>query len=187
MPGQKSVAFDDGLAQLLTAGSRIAVTIHYRGSGEASTDLSAVGLYFTKVRPAGPIREVSITGADSVIPVAAEPCQHRTSYTVQSDTQVIAIRPRVHPLLISFQATAYRPDGSQEVLIWTRGYQFDWNPTYYFKQPIALPKGSRVEVIAYFDNSEGNQYNPNNPPKPVRWSELTTDPWCVLMLASAGQ
>lgn len=125
-----------------------------------------------------------MSGADSVIPVSTEPRLGTISTTVRSDGELIGIRPRVHPLLISFQATAYRPDGSQEVLIWTRGYQFDWEPTYYFKQPVALPKGTRVEVIAYFDNSEDNRNNPNNPPKPVRWSELTTDPWCMLLLAS---
>lgn len=186
MPGQKTVALDHGVAQLLPAGSRIGVRIHYRASAEATRDLSAVGLYFGTAPPTKQLRGLTITGADSVIPVGSEPQQRKASFTVPSDTEAVAIRPRVHPILVSLQATAYRPDGSEEVLIWTRGYQFDWEPTYYFKQPVPLPKGTRVEVIAYFDNSDDNQNNPNNPPKPVRWSELTTDPWCVFLLASNG-
>jgi hypothetical protein len=82
------------------------------------------------------------------------------------------------------QATAYRPDGSEEVLIWRRGYQFDWEPTYYFRQLVSLPKGTRVDVVAYFDNSEANQKNPNDPPKPVKWSQISTDPLCALLLTS---
>jgi hypothetical protein len=68
-------------------------------------------------------------------------------------------------------------------MIWTRGYQFDWQQTYYFKQSVALPKGTRVEVIAYFNNSENNAKNPNDPPKQVRWSDLSTEPLCALLVA----
>jgi hypothetical protein len=186
MPGQRPVALDDSVALLLPAGLRIAVKIHYRGSGEVTTDVSTVGLYFAKTPPRKPVQEIAITNADAIIPVAAEPHRLKVSFTTQSEMEAIAIRPRVHPLVVSLQATAYRPDGSEEVLIWTRGYQFDWEPTYYFKQPIALPKGTRVDVIAYFDNSEGNPKNPNDPPKSQRWSELTTDALCALLVVSNG-
>jgi hypothetical protein len=186
MPGQRTVALDGGVAQLLAAGARIGVTIHYRGSGEASGDLSTVGLYFAKSPPTKNLHWRAVTGADSVIPVSDEPRPATMSTTAATDLELIGIRPRVHPLMTSFQATAYRPDGSQEVLVWTRGYQFDWEPTYYFKQPVGLQKGTRVEVIAYFDNSDGNRNNPNDPAKPIRWSELTTDPWCLLLLAGDG-
>ncbi|MEK6405982.1 MAG: hypothetical protein AABN34_03355 [Acidobacteriota bacterium] len=184
MPGQKTVRFDDGVARPLPAGSRIAVKIHYRGSAEASKDVSAVGLYFAKTPSRKQVQEFAITNPDAIIPVGAEFHRLKLSFTTPGDTEAIAIRPNVHPLVVSLQATAYRPDGSEEVLIWTRGYQFDWEPTYYFKQPVALPKGTRVEVIAYFDNSEDNQNNPSNPPKSVRWSELTADPLCALLVAS---
>jgi hypothetical protein len=90
---------------------------------------------------------------------------------VQSELDGVAVRPLLHPLVLSVQATAYRPDGTEEVLIWSRGYQFDWQQTYYFKRPVPLPKGTRVEVIAYFDNSDGNRNNPNDPAKPLRLSD----------------
>ena len=149
-------------------------------------DLSTVGLYFAKSLPRKPIQEIAITNSGANIPVAAEPYPIKVSVTTQSDTEAIAIRPRVHPLVMSLQATAYRPDGSEEVLIWTRRYQFDWEPTYVFRQPITLPKGTRVEVVAYFDNSGENQKNPNDPPKPLRWSEISGDPLCALLVVSSA-
>ena len=182
MPGQKRIALEDGLAHLLPAGSRIALRIHYRGAGEASADLSVVGLYFEKGPRRKQLQEIALTKPDANIPVAAEPYPVKVSFTTQSDTEAIAIRPRVHPLVVSLQATAYRPDGTEEVLIWTRRYQFDWEPTYHFRRPVALPKGTRIEVIAYFDNSEENQKNPNDPPKSLRWSEISSDPLCTLLL-----
>ena len=148
--------------------------------------MSTVGLYFAKNPPTRQLQEIAITNADAIVPVSAEYYPLKSSFTTQSDTEAIAIRPRVNPLVVSLQATAYRPDGSEEVLIWTRRYQFDWEPTYYFRQPVALPKGTRVDVIAYFDNSEDNQKNPNDPPKPLRWSELSTDPLCALLIRSSG-
>jgi hypothetical protein len=185
IPGQKTVAFDYGVSQLLPAGSRIGMRIHYHGVGEPGTDLSRVGLYFEKASPRKHVQELQITKPDAVVSVGAETYQLKLSVTALSDAEAIAIRPIVHPLIASLQATAYRPDGSEEVLIWTRGYQFDWEPTYSFKKPVTLPKGTRVEVIAYFDNSGDNQNNPNNPPRAMRLSELSAEPLCTLFVASS--
>jgi len=179
MPGQKTVPYGDGVAQFLPAGSSIGVFVHYRDSEKADKDTSAVGLYFSKTPPRKRIQRLEVTGSDAIIPVGAEPHPFKAYLTLQNDSEAIAIRPCVNPLIVSLQATVYRPDGSREVLIWTRGYQSDWEPTYYFKRTVPLPAGTRVEVIAYFDNSEDNQNNPNNPPKPFRWSEPS--PLCVLL------
>jgi mono/diheme cytochrome c family protein len=194
MPGQKTLALDEGIGDSLPAGSKLAVKIHYRGSGEASTDLSTIGLYFAKAPVSKPIGALGVTGPESVIPVSDELRQFKMSFSLTRDRQAIAIRPLVHPLLTSFQATAYRPDGSEEVLIWTRGYKFDWRPTYYFKQPVQMPKGTRLEIIVYVDNSDTNPNNPNDPAKPVRWAELTSaasDPstghWAVFLFAEPVQ
>ena len=185
MPGQKAVAFDYGVSQLLPAGSRIEMRIQYHGAGQPGTDLSRVGLYFAKASPRKHLQELQITKPDAVIPAGEKTYHLKLFITAQSDTEGIAIRPLVNPLISSLQATAYRPDGSEEVLIWTRGYQFDWEPTCYFKKPVSLPKGTRVEVIAYFDNSDDNQTNPNNPPKAMRLSELSAEPLCTLFVASS--
>src|SRR5262249_47559918 len=146
----------DGVAQFLPAASSIGVFVHYRDSEKADKNTSAVGLYFSKTPPRKRIQRLEVTGSDAIIPVGAGPHPFKASLTLQNDTEAIAIRPRVDPLIVSQQATVYRPDGSQEVLIWTRGFQSDWEPTYYFKLPIPLPTGTRIEVIAYLDNSEDN-------------------------------
>jgi hypothetical protein len=184
LPGQKVLAFDEGTALRIPANTLIEVTIHYRGSGEAVEDRSSVGLYFAKSAPRNQLRFlIQNTGASEVIQVSKEPQRIKQSLAIDDDIEGIGIRPLVHPLIASIQATAYRPDGSEEVLIWTRGYQFDWEPTYYFKKPVTLPKGTRVEVIAYFDNSDDNQNNPDIPPRAMRLSELSSEPLCTLLVA----
>jgi hypothetical protein len=186
MPGQKVVALPDGIGRLLPAASRLVVKIHYRGNGEEAKDKSAVGLYFAKTPPRKQLRDIAITNPDAIIPANEQTYQLKTALTLQQDTEAIAIRPFASPLMISFQASAFLPDGTEQILIWSRGNKYDWQPTYTFKQAMAFPKGTRIEVTAYFDNSDDNANNPNDPAKSLRWSEITSEPLCSLSIATAA-
>jgi len=146
MPGQRTVALPEGVGRLLPAGSRIVVKIHYKSVGEAAEDRSEVGIYFTKTPPRKMVQEVAVTNLDAVIPAAAQFHQVKASFTAHDDVEAVMIRPCVNPLIVSFQATAYRPDGSEEVMIWTRGYGFGWQPTYHFKRAVALPRSEERRV-----------------------------------------
>ena len=46
------------------------------------------------------------------------------------------------------------------------------------KEPIAVPKGSRIECVAHHDNSTGNRFNPD-PTREVRWGDQT---WEEMMI-----
>ena len=106
----------------------------------------------------------------------------RAAYTFQQDVEALSVLPHMHLLGKSMEVTAVRPDGTREVLVWVRDYDFNWQTTYSFKKPVRLPRGTRIEVVAIYDNSERNPRNPNKPPKPVRWGESTTDEMCVAYL-----
>jgi hypothetical protein len=186
VPGQKMVRLPEDVGRLIPAAARIALKIHYRGSGEEAKDRSAIGLYFAKAPAPKPLRDVAVTNPEAIIPANQQAHQLKTSLTLQEDSQAIAIRPFTSPLIISFQASAFLPDGTEQVLIWSRGSKYDWQPTYYFKQPLVFPKGTRLEVTAYFDNSDENANNPNDPAKPLRWAEITAEPLCALLLSSAS-
>ncbi len=184
MPGQQAVALPEGTARILPANSNLVVKIHYRSNGEESKDRSEIGLYFTPNKPPRQLREVVLTDATVTIPANAAAHPLKLSHTVQDEAEAVAIRPYAHPLIISFQASVYLPDGSERVLIWTRGSKYDWQPTYYFKHPVTLPKGTRIEVTAYFDNSENNAANPHDPPKELRWADISQDPLCTLQVST---
>ena len=80
-----------------------------------------------------------------------------------------------NPFAKSVEATAYRPDGTAEVLIWAKNRRLDWEPIYYFRNPVELPKGTRIEVIAYLDNSAENPNNPHDPPRAIQFAEGLCD------------
>lgn len=64
--------------------------------------------------------------------------------TIEESVMALGIDPESVAEGGSLQATAYRPDGSVEPLIWLRGYRPKWQRSYWFREPIALPKGTRI-------------------------------------------
>jgi len=58
--------------------------------------------------------------------------------------------------------TAHLPDGKTDTLLIIPNYSFSWQISYRW-QPgqRRLPKGTRLECVAHFDNSAFNPYNPD--------------------------
>jgi hypothetical protein len=152
VPGLGQAALPEGVARRIPAGARVRVRIHYRGSGQPAVDSSALGLYLSKARPARELRELSLAPARALSSPRATATSDqplRASIRLPSAAEAVALVPRADPGLASVQATVYRPDGTSEVLVWTRGHRSDWQPTYFFKRPVSLPRLSRLEVIAH--------------------------------------
>ncbi|MCG3161031.1 MAG: hypothetical protein JMDDDDMK_02149 [Acidobacteria bacterium] len=116
-------------------------------------------MYFAKGSISKFVRNVAINAPATVVSPNAESQRVRASYAINEPTDVVAIRPLLFPFAKSIEAVAHRPDGSIEVLVWAKDYRFDWQPAYFFKKPVALPKGARIEVTAYLNNSEEDDAN----------------------------
>src|SRR5262245_28818094 len=169
-PGQSVNRLPDDASIKLPANSSVVMRVRYRKNGQAAADRSSVGLYFAKDSPGKLVRNVTINAPATVLPAKAESHRVKASYTINESTDVVAIRPLLFPFARSVEVAAYRPDGAVEVLIWAKDYRFDWQPAYFFKKPVALPKGARVEVTAYLDNSDNNRNNPNDPAAQKRFA-----------------
>ena len=66
------------------------------------------------------------------------------------------------------------PDGRLQTLLWVPKFEFNWQTVYRLKNPVMIPKGSRIIVTAHFDNSARNKHNPD-PTKAVRWGDPSYD------------
>jgi len=170
MPGQAVNRLPKNVARLLPAGARIVMRIHYHKTKEAVSDQSSLGLYFGRDQAMKPLRTIALAAPDIEIPAGAERYHVKVSYTMREAAKAIAIRPLLFPFAKSVEVTAHWPDGTIEVLIWAKDHRYDWQPDYTFKKPVTLPKGTRIEVTAYLDNSNNNQNNPNNPARAVRFA-----------------
>ncbi|PYP87415.1 MAG: hypothetical protein DMF61_10405 [Blastocatellia bacterium AA13] len=170
MPGQRRVLLYEGYGQLIPAGSRIKLDVHYRGSGDALKDSSQIGLYFSKTPPSKRVL--------SVAPVIETNHGNKikASLTLPVDAEAVGAIPTGYAAVDSLEATAYRPDGTTEVLIWMRPNKDGWQTTYYYKHPVILPRGTRIEITCYVGDSDSESKTSEDP----LW---TSHHLCELLLA----
>lgn len=171
-PGLQPSFLPDGVAKLVKAGSQIVFQMHYTPNGKATTDRSYVGLYFSKEPP----REVLVShGAMNVffrIPAGDPNYEVHSTWTAPDDIVLRGMMPHMHVRGKDFKYTAVFPDGHSEILLSVPRYDFNWQLSYRLKEPIHLPKGTRIDCVAHYDNSVNNKYNPD-PTKEVRWGDQT--------------
>lgn len=174
-PGGTPPVLRDGMGRLLRKNSDLVIQIHYHPSGKPEVDQSTVGFHFVKQASRKVVTPITIVDRGLYIPSGAERHPMSGSYTLPSDVTLVGITPHMHLLGKEMKATATLPDGKEEPLIWIKDWNFNWQDQYLFAQPRRLPKGTRLDVAALYDNSEANPLNPNQPPKTVTWGEGTTD------------
>ena len=185
IPGQAVDRLPRGVARRLPAGSQIVMRIHYRSIGGGTTirDRSMIGLYLADDEATQALRTVGIKPPPTVLPRGAGARRLSASYVVRGATEAIGIRPLLYPFGRSLEATAHRPDGTSEVLVWAKDYRYDWQPAYYFRKPIALPKNTRIDVTAYVNNSDSDPRD--DVARAFPRTHLFTDAICELLLVDA--
>jgi mono/diheme cytochrome c family protein len=173
-PGQTPFIAQPGSAKLIKAGSELIFQLHYTPNGKEAKDRSYIGLIFAKE----PVKQMIVTTAafDTrfTIPPGAENHEIKASYEFEQDARIISFMPHMHLRGKDIIYKAVYPDGRTETLLYIPRYDFSWQVYYYPKQALAMPKGTRIEVVAHFDNSTKNPLNPD-PTKAVRFGEQTWD------------
>ncbi|HXG67805.1 MAG TPA: thiol-disulfide isomerase [Blastocatellia bacterium] len=177
-PNKTGVVFGPGLARLIKKGSNIVFQMHYTTNGVAQKDRTKIGFVFAKE----PGKKLLLTGnaanARFVIPPGEPNYEVKASKTFDEDVLITSFMPHMHVRGKSFTYTAVYPDGRSEILLNVPKYDFNWQHTYIPKQPIPLPKGTRLDCVAHYDNSAKNKFNPD-PTKEVRWGDQT---WEEMMI-----
>jgi hypothetical protein len=79
------------------------------------------------------------------------------------------------------KVSATLPDGATEPLIWIKDWNFNWQDVYLYRRPVVLPKGTKIEIRARYDNSGDNPFNPNTPPRRLLFGMETTDEMCLAL------
>ncbi len=177
-PNKTGVVFGPGTARLVKAGSSIVFQMHYTTNGVATKDRTSIGLVFTKEPPNRTLVTGNAMNARFVIPPGEASHEVKSSTTFKEDVHLTSFMPHMHFRGKDFIYTAVYPDGRSEVLLSVPKYDFNWQLTYVLEKPVALPKGTRLDCVAHFDNSTKNKFNPD-PTKEVRWGDQT---WEEMMI-----
>ncbi len=174
-PGAVPGRLPEDVGRPLAKGADIVMQVHYHKTGKAETDRSSLGLHFNRQPVTKHFRSRPIANIGIRIPAGAERHKETARWTLSGDLLAYSITPHMHLLGVEMLVTVTFPDGTEQPLVWAKPYDFNWQTSYVFRQPMLLPKGARIDVTGYFDNSAGNPKNPSNPLKDVRWGEGTTD------------
>ena len=179
-PGMSPLTLQPGNAKLVKKGSVLIFQMHYTTNGVAAKDRTSVGVWFSK----SPVEKRVITkgvGTDPyklVIPAGDPNYESHSSFAFTEDAHIHSFMPHMHVRGKDFEYKLVYPDGKEKILLRVPKYDFNWQLNYFVKEPIAVPKGSRIECVAHHDNSAGNKFNPD-PTITVRWGDQT---WEEMMI-----
>ncbi len=177
-PGHNADVWEAGVGKRIPAGSIIRFQIHYSnqtlGGNDVEKDRSSIGLVFAKEPPKKLMTTNSIGNILFKIPAGADNHRVTACRTLRRDTTIYALMPHMHLRGKAMEYKVFYPDGKSETLLNVPRYDFAWQTNYTLKEPKRLPKGSKIMVTGYFDNSTKNKFNPD-PTKEVRYGEPTYD------------
>lgn len=178
-PGVTPAVLPEGVGYLLPKGADIAMQVHYYRTGHIERDRSRLGLYFSKTAETAKLHITSAINNKFEIPAGAARHAVFASRKLKTDAYLLATMPHMHLLGRDMRLTATIPTGEKHELIWIQDWDFNWQDIYHYSEPLFLPAGTEVSLVAHFDNSAENPVNPHNPPIPVGWGEKTTDEMCI--------
>jgi hypothetical protein len=174
-PGTVPRRWPPGAGKRLESGSDLVLFVHYHPSGKPETDQSSIGVFLSKA----PLQRfmTGIPMGTSQIDIPAGAARHTVVVraTLPVSAHAYTLMPHGHFLLREMTVTVRRPDGNVERLLWIDDWDFNWQGQYHFAKPVALPKGTELELIGVYDNSAANPRNPNAPPKRVQFGPASTD------------
>ena len=173
----------DGVAIKVPKGAKLVMQVHYHKSGKPETDRSAIGVYWAK-GPVQAVRRVAPLGNPFF---ALKPGQDNQEVHAEMTLPVAVtlreILPHMHMLGKTMKVWATLPDGTEKKLVYIQGWDFNWQMAYRYQEPIKLPRGTKLSLVATYDNTTKNPNQPSNPPKMVTFGEQTTDEMCFAFLA----
>jgi hypothetical protein len=130
VPPDRMTRFPDGVAQRLPAGARVQLRIFYDKTTTPGSDRSSVAFYFGS-KPRRILRHRSLPCGSSELPEAID---------------ALAIRPRSRRAGDPIEAVARGPEGRVDVLVWVRDYLLRYEPSYRFRKPVPLARGTSITL-----------------------------------------
>ncbi|MFO1021805.1 MAG: redoxin domain-containing protein [Planctomycetales bacterium] len=187
-PGMTPRFFPQDVGIPMDKGADVVIQLHLHPTGKVETDRSKVALYFAK-KPVAKVmsRNPLLMGSVALeIPPGEKRYKASTKVTLPTGITLTSIFPHMHLIGKEMKATAFLPDGKEQPLMWIKDWNFYWQDSYVYKDPLHLPEGTRIEVVAYYDNSKENPFNPQSPPKTVLFGNDTTNEMCFALFQAVA-
>ena len=148
--------------------------MHYTATGKVEKDRTRIGFYFHDEPPAKEFYALSPANVDFTIPPFGKNVLLTAEDEITRDIKIHYVVPHMHYRGKSIKMILVRPDGEQETIISVADYNFNWQWLYKLKEPLEVPKGSKIRVEGIYDNTYQNPLNPD-PSKELHFGIQSTD------------
>jgi hypothetical protein len=172
VPGTKPVPYPEGTGKLLPKGAPLLFQMHYTTIGEATTDQTEIGFYFSKTVPALELKTGAAFDTGFTIPPYAGDQETQAAFTFQKNALLYELSPHMHLRGSRFKYEIVMPGGQRETILSVPKYSFEWQTLYRLATPLQVPAGASLICTGAFDNSIENRHNPD-PSQTVRFGEQT--------------
>jgi tetratricopeptide (TPR) repeat protein len=174
-PGMVPTPPAKGAGWRLERGADLVLQLHMQPTGKVESVRPKIGLFFS-AEPPTQVRFMLRVG-DPLIDIPPGEKNHVVTdeYVLPAAANVLSLFPHAHFLARRIKCWAKRPDGTTVGLLRIDDWDFNWQDKYTFKQPVALPEGTRIAMEIAYDNSADNPRNPSRPPRRVKLGEQSTD------------
>jgi hypothetical protein len=174
-PGGTPHTLPDGIGRYFKKGSDVVLQLHYHPTGKIEKDRSSIGVYFSKKPVQRLVGGFALENWEINIPAGNKQYIRKSSYRLPKQVTLLTVTPHMHLLGKEMKADATLPDGKAIPLVWVQNWDFRWQDTFVFKQPIELPAGTVINMSSVHDNSEDNSVNPFSPPRTIEYGEGSND------------
>lgn len=165
---------ESGVAFKIPARSVLGLQIHHVTTGKEEQSKISVGLRYAKSTVRKQSRHVILDTKMHIEP------QHSAwevsdKKTITQDATVLGMFCHMHLRGKDMTFYASEPGGKKRKLLEIPNYNFDWQLGYELNPgDVRIPAGTEIEVVAHYDNSSFNPYNPD-PTRTVPYGQQTFD------------
>ena len=167
-PGGNPIRYPDGIGITLPGGADFVFEIHYHPTGKKTRDQSELGIYLADKRITKPVSSLFVGTSQVDIPAGAKDYQRYFWMELPAKMELVDIAPHMHYLGTRAEVDAVLPNG-EKISLLKADWDFRWQGAYYYREPLTLPKGTKIEALVQYDNSSDNPYNPYDPPVRATW------------------
>lgn len=182
LPGRQPFVGRDDIAWILDPNTDLVLQLHMVPSGKPERVNTKIGFFWARQPPTRKALLVKMTRNDIDIPPGQSDYRVEDQFVLPVDVEVLCVQPHAHYLGKTMDGFAMLPDGTKKWLIRIPEWDFNWQDSYQYAQPVFLPKGTTLFMKYRFDNSADNVRNPNRSPRRVVSGWKTSDEMAELWL-----
>jgi len=191
-PGNNMIEMPEGFGMRVRAGTQFVLQMHYYAATpevQGTEDLPGYA-FRTAETVSDEITLLPLGPTDFTIPAGEDAFTISESYALGSflgtGLKFYGAFPHMHVLGSRY---SFRVEGGLQdrCVSEAQRYDFDNQPTYWFKEPVAMTADQSLVVDCTYDNSASNPNQINDPPVDVYYGERTDQEMCfALLYASFG-